>query len=199
MRIARRADYRRMAWKNGQGLTEEIAAFPVASDVDSFDWRLSIAHVGGNGPFSVFAGVDRTIAVLDGAGMTLDLPGGERAELVAGGAPFSFSGDWEISSRNRSGPTVDLNIMTRRGRCTHEMWRLTLASGETFPPSGAAPGLGGVVFNTLAHIEAGGQNLAVGRFDALWLENGEAFTSRANGPVEFLFVRLKTPSGNPAG
>ncbi len=186
MRIARRADHKRMAWKNGQGLTEEIAAFPVGSDVGSFDWRLSIAHVGADGPFSVFAGVDRTIAVLDGAGMMLDLPEGERAELVADGAPFSFSGDWEISSRNLGGPTVDLNIMTRRGRYAHEMRRLTLAPGESFLASHFA----WVVFNAPATIEADGRELPIDRFDALSLDAGKGFVNRAGTPAKILLVTV---------
>jgi len=186
MRIARRADHKRMAWKNGQGLTEEIAASPPGSDVDSFDWRLSIAHVGADGPFSVFAGVDRTIAVLDGAGMTLDLPEGERAELVAGGALFSFSGDREISSRNLGGPTVDLNVMTRRGRYAHEMRRLTLAPGESFLASHFA----WAVFDVPATIEADGRGLSIDRFDALSLDAGESFVNRAGTPATILLVTV---------
>lgn len=189
MKIARRAGHKRMAWKNGQGLTEEVAAFPAGSDTDSFDWRLSIAHVGADGPFSVFAGIDRTIALLDGAGLALDLPEGKAVELKPGGSPFSFSGDWEISSRNLGGPTVDLNIMTRRGRCAHEMRRLTLAPAETFPPSGTAPGFGWVVFNSPANIEADGQELAIERFDAIALEAGESVINRA-AAAEILHISI---------
>ncbi|MET3661660.1 HutD/Ves family protein [Aquamicrobium ahrensii] len=193
MKIARRAGHKRMAWKNGQGLTEEVAAFPAGSDVDSFDWRLSIAHVEADGPFSVFAGVDRTIALLDGAGLALDLPerlpeslqGARTVELTQGGAPFAFSGDWTISSRNLGGPTIDLNIMTRRGRCIHEMRRLTLAPGETL----TAPGAGWVVFNSPATIEADGQELAIERFDAIALDAGESFSNR-NTEAKILLVTI---------
>ncbi len=190
MKIARRAGHKRMAWKNGQGLTEEVAAFPAGSDTDSFDWRLSIAHVGADGPFSVFAGIDRTIALLDGPGLALDLPEEKTVELKPGSSPFSFSGDWEISSRNLGGPTVDLNIMTRRGRCTHEMRRLTLAPAETFPPSGTAPGFGWVVFNSPANIEAAGQELAIERFDAIALEAGESFVNRTQSATEILHISI---------
>jgi environmental stress-induced protein Ves len=185
MKIARRADYKRMAWKNGQGVTEEVATYPAGSDVDGFDWRLSIAHVGADGPFSAFAGIDRTIALLDGAGLALDLPEGRTVELTPDGAPFSFPGDWEISSRNPGGPTIDLNIMTRRGRCTHEMQRLTLAPDETF----TAPGSGWAVFNSPAKIAAGGHDLAIDRFDAMCLDAGEGFTNRA-APAQILFVTI---------
>ncbi|MFC5386609.1 HutD family protein [Aquamicrobium segne] len=173
MKIARRADYKRMAWKNGQGVTEEVAAFPAGSTTDNFDWRLSIAHVGADGPFSVFSGIDRTIALLDGAGLALVLPEGRIKELSQEGTPFSFSGDWEISSRNLNEPTIDLNIMTRRRRCTHAMQRITLAPGETL----TTPGFNWAVFNSPAKIEADGQELAIERFDAIALEAGESFTN----------------------
>lgn len=185
MKIARRAGYKRMAWKNGQGFTEEVAIFPAGSDTDSFDWRLSIAHVCADGPFSVFTGVDRTIALLDGPGLALDLPGGRRVELTSGGVPFSFSGDWDVSSRNTGGATIDLNIMTRRRRCTHEMRRLTLHSGEAL----TTPGLGLAMFNTLARIETNGQALAIERFDMVLFEAGESFVNRAED-AEILLVTI---------
>lgn len=184
MKISRRADHKRMAWKNGQGLTEEVATFPVGSDTDSFDWRLSIAHVGADGPFSVFAGIDRTIALLDGAGLALDLPEGKSVELRPDGVPFSFPGDWTISSRNTGGPTIDLNIMTRRGRCTHDMQRLTLAPGEMF----IEPGFGWAVFNSPARIEANGEALFIERFDAIALETGDSFVNRAEETAEILHI-----------
>lgn len=124
MRIVRRETYARMPWKNGQGLTEEVVAFPLGSGVDGFDWRLSIAHVKADGPFSLFPGIDRTISLLEGEGMVLALPGGRETMLTRGGAPFAFPGEWPIASRNLGGATVDLNIMTRRGRFTHAMRRL---------------------------------------------------------------------------
>lgn len=194
MRIVRRSDYKRMAWKNGQGLTEEVAAFPPGSDVDSFEWRLSIAHVEADGAFSEFAGIDRTIALLDGPGLALDLPDGSTVKLFPGSAPFPFPGEWKISSRNAGGATIDLNIMTRRGACAHRMERRSLPMGAVF----TATVSGWAVFNAPAQIEAGGETLTIDRFDALSLENGEEFTSRAADPVEFLFVRLKTPPGCPA-
>ena len=191
MKLARRADYRRMPWKNGKGLTEEVAAFPENSGIDGFDWRLSIAHVGADGPFSAFAGIDRSIALLDGAGLMLDLPGGRTVELSGEGSPFSFSGDLEIAGRNLGGPTIDLNIMTRRGRCAHEMRRLDLAPGWLF----TAPGFGWVVFNTPAIIEADGQRLRVDRFDAMRLEQGESVVNHGDAPAKILSVTIRAFHG----
>lgn len=124
MRILRRDDYRKMPWKNGKGVTEEVASFPDGAGLNEFGWRLSIAHVAEDGPFSVFSGIDRTITLLAGNGMVLELPD-ERAALEPGGAPFSFSGDIEIASHNVDGPTVDFNVMTRRGSFTQRVTRLS--------------------------------------------------------------------------
>src|SRR4029453_7140835 len=60
-------DYRSRPWKNGAGRTTEIAVHPAGAGLDAFAWRVSIASVERNGPFSAFPGIDRTIVLLDGA------------------------------------------------------------------------------------------------------------------------------------
>ncbi len=50
-------------WKNGGGMTADVAASPPGAGMDGFDWRVSIARVEADGPFSVFPGVDRTMAL----------------------------------------------------------------------------------------------------------------------------------------
>ena len=64
--ILRAADRVATRWKNGLGVTREIAAYPPGSDLDSFGWRVSMASVDTGGPFSSFPGVDRQLAVLEG-------------------------------------------------------------------------------------------------------------------------------------
>ena len=62
-------------WKNGGGLTREIVCMPHGGGLDSFDWRVSIAHIASNGPFSTFPGVDRVITLLEnGAAHELQAP-----------------------------------------------------------------------------------------------------------------------------
>ena len=77
-RLLTPADYRPMPWKNGAGRTTEIAAHPAGAALDAFAWRVSIADVERDGPFSRFPGIDRTIVLLDGAGMRLACPDGAR-------------------------------------------------------------------------------------------------------------------------
>ena len=184
MKILRHQDYRRMPWKNGMGTTEEVMAYPPDSDISSFGWRLSIAHVGADGPFSVFAGIDRTIALLDGDGLMLDLPD-RTIELSPQGEPFAFSGDLQISSRNRGGPTIDLNIMTRRGQFTHEMQRLADIAFD------ATAEITVFMFNTPCVIALDGEKIGMQRFDALIVEgNGGPSVHIQGGPIDLLRVTI---------
>ena len=64
-----------MRWKNGGGETAEIAVSPPGAALDAFDWRLSMAKVETDGPFSAFPGIDRTLAILEGEGIRLSVGG----------------------------------------------------------------------------------------------------------------------------
>ena len=80
LRVLRPADYKRMPWKNGGGMTTELAVYP--SDAgDAFDWRISIADIETSGPFSTFAGYDRVIGLLEGIGMELRFDAAESVRL----------------------------------------------------------------------------------------------------------------------
>lgn len=101
-------------WKNGGGVTRELLRWPANGDAadGAGDWRLrlSVADIAADGPFSAFPGVMRWFAVLDGAGVVLSLPDGERT-LRPGDAPFCFDGAMAPGCRLLDGPTVDLNLM----------------------------------------------------------------------------------------
>lgn len=107
-----------MPWKNGGGTTREIAAWPPAAGLDTFDWRLSIADIAADGPFSAFPGIDRQIVLLDGDGVRLRARDGSfDHRLVALGEPFAFAGEAAVDATLLGGSTRDFNVMTRRGRC----------------------------------------------------------------------------------
>ncbi|WP_027057424.1 HutD/Ves family protein [Mesorhizobium loti] len=127
MRILRAADYRVMPWKNGGGTTTEIAVSPDSAGLDEFDWRVSMAHVGSSGPFSSFAGIERTLSVLEGEGIVLDIAGQPPARLTPVSAPFAFPADLPTSAALIAGPITDLNVMTRRGRMLHSVERLAIS------------------------------------------------------------------------
>lgn len=130
MRLIRSKNYRRMPWKNGGGETIEIAISPPEASIDAFDWRVSMARVEQDGPFSAFPGVDRTLAILDGEGIELTLDGQLPVAIVD--QPFSFPGDVAAVSRLLSGPVTDLNVMTRRGKLTHRVTQLVSSGVSDF-------------------------------------------------------------------
>lgn len=122
MRVIRARDCPPVAWKNGGGTTQEIAVFPPGADMDGFLWRLSMARVKVAGAFSTFAGIDRTLAVLEGR---LLLDGGDwQADLTPGSAPLPFAGDQPVTGQPVGGSVLDLNAMARRGRYAIAMDRL---------------------------------------------------------------------------
>lgn len=117
-RIIRNEDLVRVPWKNGGGTTAEVAAFPEGSGFDTFAWRISMADVASDGPFSIFPGIDRTLIVVEGEGIELDVEGiAYRLDQIS--PKLSFSGDDITTGQLLSGPIRDLNIMTRRGQFRH--------------------------------------------------------------------------------
>lgn len=119
------AKYRMVPWKNGGGVTAEIAVEPEGATVDTrFLWRLSLARIERSGPFSAFDGYDRTIALVSGAGMTLDF--GERGSARVDKAlqPLAFSGEWAPGCTLLGGTTEDFNVMTDRARIRHRVERV---------------------------------------------------------------------------
>lgn len=117
-----RFDLRRIApqpWKNGAGVTREIAVGPSGAGSAAFDWRISLAEVERDAPFSAFPGIARCIVLLRGAGMRLRSDGGELDHrLDQPLAPFHFSGDTPLSATLVDGPSSDFNVMTRRSAWT---------------------------------------------------------------------------------
>ncbi|MFE7174089.1 HutD family protein [Streptomyces sp. NPDC057616] len=113
-----RADERpAVPWKNGGGLTREVASAPSRAGMSDFAWRVSLADVAEAGPFSRFEGVDRIITLVDGPGMVLTVDG--TAHTVAEPyVPFPFSGEATTDCRLLGGGLVDFNVMVRRGRAT---------------------------------------------------------------------------------
>ncbi|WP_412021473.1 HutD family protein [Burkholderia cepacia] len=123
--MIRAADLVASPWKNGGGVTREIGAFPPGAALDAFAWRVSVADVGTAGPFSRFDGVDRTLVLLSGAGMTLAEAGGVSHVLDTPLVRADFAGETAIDATLHDGATRDFNLMTRRSaaRGSLDVWR----------------------------------------------------------------------------
>jgi environmental stress-induced protein Ves len=117
--ILRHKDRRSNQWKNGGGTTVEVVSAPKGASLSDFAWRVSIADVIHDGPFSEFEGVDRIIMVIEGAGLILK--GNDVEQTLGPMRPFNFSGDLVTTARLIDGPTRDINIMTRRELVTADL------------------------------------------------------------------------------
>ena len=146
-RVLRRADHRRMPWKNGGGETFEIAVGPDGAGLDTFAWRVSLALVERDGPFSVFPGIDRILTVVEGGGIALDFGPERRMELSRVDAPFEFPGEAPVLGHLLDGPIVDLNVMTRRGAARATVERFAKGWKDDLPP-----GRIGIVYCHRGHI-----------------------------------------------
>lgn len=183
MRLLRPADYRRMPWKNGGGETIEIAVSPDGAALDAFDWRVSMARVEANGPFSTFPGIDRTLAILDGNGMELAVDGSAPVVLTVASPPHAFPADATTSARLLAGPITDLNVMTRRSAMRHAVRRLPgHGSHVTQTP--------GVVLTVCrkgeAVVTAGGRRMTVGAGETVVADAGPVDVQAAEGADLFV-------------
>ncbi len=105
-------------WKNGGGVTREIVCQPPGAGLDAFDWRVSIATIASDGPFSAFPGVDRVITLLEGGGVHLTSEADAiDHRLDTPLRPYAFSGEARIHARLLAGDCDDFNVMTRRATC----------------------------------------------------------------------------------
>lgn len=155
LQVVRRGEATATRWKNGGGVTHELAVWPDGADLSGFDARLSMAEVAADGPFSAFPGIDRTLAVLEGGPMRLSFGGAEVA-VTANGPPLSFPGEAPVRAALDQGPVLDLNIMTRRGAFSHRM--VELSPGDSLPE-------GTVALVARGGVSVAGLDLAAG--DAL--------------------------------
>lgn len=148
-------DYRAMPWKNGKGTTTELAVGQGAAE--GFDWRLSLADVPETGPFSDFPGIDRTIMMVEGAGMTLDFACHGRAVVARPFQAVAFRGEWPTHCTLHDGPIRDLNVMVARDRMTAEVEILHLETS----PAQRVP----TASTLLCHSLAGTADLVLGEED----------------------------------
>jgi environmental stress-induced protein Ves len=112
--VVRAQDIAPTPWKNGGGLARDLLCSPSAAD---WRWRISLADVNADGPFSRYPGVQRWFAVVEGAGVELDF-GGRAVHVRAGDVPLAFDGAAAPGCRLIAGPTRDLNLMLRGVRGT---------------------------------------------------------------------------------
>jgi len=103
-------------WKNGNGMTFEIAISPEGADFskDPFLWRISSAVCDRGGPFSSFEGYERYLTLIDGKKFNLKFTRTGHETPVEYGKVFDFSGDDGVTMELPDGPVKDLGLVYRR-------------------------------------------------------------------------------------
>ncbi len=101
-------------WLNGMGVSWDIAAEPRDAGAADFDWRLAIARIDADVPFSRYPGIDRIFTLIEGKGLTLDLEGRTPLVVRHSFVPHAFPGDLTTSCRLMEGPCRALNLFLRR-------------------------------------------------------------------------------------
>jgi environmental stress-induced protein Ves len=106
-----------MPWVNGGGTSYEIASD--RNEAGKWAWRLAMAPVNEDGPFSRIECVNRFLTVVEGAGMLLSV---DRKKLPC--LPMQvvrFRGDAITDATLTDGPIMDINLMVRRKEADGEM------------------------------------------------------------------------------
>ncbi len=120
------------AWQNGGGITHEL----IKDANTPWRYRLSIAEVAQDGPFSHFDGVDRIIMLLQGHGFELGFGGGHVQTLATVFEPFSFRGEDPVQCELIDGAVRDFNVMVRRENASASAQVLPLSATRQALPCG---------------------------------------------------------------
>ncbi|AXK40392.1 HutD/Ves family protein [Crenobacter cavernae] len=170
---------------------------PAGADLETFDYRISLANVASDGPFSFFSGVDRTLALItgerDGDGLELSFAdSATHHSLTPQSAPLVFAGELAVVSRLTGGPVLDFNVMTRRARCRHRVSELRLTEALTLAH-------GADTFLLLAAGDActandGFRCETLARLDALSLAVPGVLTLTPHGPCRLFRIEI-LPAG----
>lgn len=114
------AQYRHTPWKNGGGITIDIAE---QGDI----WRFGRTPITEAGPFSDYSGFDRLQVLVAGRGLVLDTPGGE-IDLRRAFKPVRFAGETPVVSRLEAGPVEVVNLIGARATVRLSLDVLTAGS-----------------------------------------------------------------------
>lgn len=130
-RVVPANEYRRERWRNGFGWTREIHAQASQGD-GGWDWRLSIAEIERDAPFSAFPGIDRELVLLHGNGLRLRFDDGEARLLEPPHGRLRFAGERAVTGELVDGSTHDFNLMWRREAIAAELLHRPLVGPMVF-------------------------------------------------------------------
>jgi environmental stress-induced protein Ves len=199
-RLLRASDYRRERWRNGAGWTREVHAHAAAGS-SQWDWRLSIAEIDADAPFSAFPGVDRELVLLEGNGLRLRFDDGELVELHPPHGRVRFAGERALRGELVDGPTRDFNLMWRRDAVHARLWHRPLVGSMVLFAEARSTWALHVMAGEVRLGDAGDAGgIAAMQGDTLLLAGGPVSRARypLDGGGELLVIRVM-PADAPAG
>jgi uncharacterized protein len=185
IRLLKAADRTAVPWKNGGGVTRDVIVSPAGATMDTFDWRVSIAEIAGDGPFSRFPGIDRKLAVLKGK-VALTVEGTEATFLSPDTAALDFHGESAVTGRLVDGPSTDLNVMTRRGRFISKLTKQSAARPKINTPASL------IIALIPLTVTSGNRLIAMAALDALLIEGSASMTIGPKG-AEYYLIEISAP------
>lgn len=189
-------EYRRQRWRNGLGWTREIHSEPAAGQTDQWGWRLSIAEIESDTPFSTFSGVERVLVLLSGNGLCLRFDDGDVQTLNPPHDRLQFAGERTVTGELLDGTTQDFNLMWRRDAIDAQLWHRPLVGPMVvFAEPAATWALHLIAGQARFADDSGLPDLAAG--DTALLQAGEHRLRHVlEGAGEALVMRMQ-PSSRP--
>jgi environmental stress-induced protein Ves len=189
------ARYRRTPWKNGGGVTVDIAGVSVPGVAlgawEGVIWRFGQTRIERPGPFSDLSGFDRLLAVVEGQGLVLHPAGAPALDVRERFHPVRFPGEWQIESELEDGPVAVVNLMADRRRAAIDLRFTAGITRLAFEPGTlvlyAAAGASTVELS-------GGDSIELAPADAVQVESDEpiAITVRS-GVIAAASIRALSP------
>jgi uncharacterized protein len=158
------AHYRAIPWKNGGGISTDIAT---DSATGGEVWRFGRTPIPVAGPFSDYTGYDRVQVVIKGRGLVLDGPQGE-IDLRTPFTLVRYRGELPLVSRLEAGPVEVVNLIGQRAKVSVDMQildagkSLQLGKGLHFayaPTEASTVGAHALAVDHCLRIEAAGPTM----------------------------------------
>lgn len=190
VRLIAATDGRRTRWKNDGGWTTEIAR-GADDGSENFRWRISIAEIESDGPFSSFPGIARDLLLLEGNGIELDIDGAEPRRMTRRFEHVHFDGESAVECRLLAGPTRDFNVMARRDAVHAEVFARPLVGPMViFPQAGTEWVVH--VFSGHAQARSGAQTFVLDTGSSMLIDfrHGDSARVVLDGGAELVLVKF---------
>ena len=187
MEIVKFAQVAPTPWKNGLGMTTQLAIYPPHATAGDFDWRVSIARLDVSAPFSIYARIERCLAVLQGE-LTLAFAEREPLTLTPESQPVRFAGTEAVTGQVVRGPVLDLNVM-----CRSPQWRATMRRMRWSSDTSMSTTASGLLCSLAdeMNVEIDGSAVQLSLYDVVHLRRDASIRITVSRPVEAYLVEIE--------